>query len=110
MLPRQSLITIYTSFIWPRLDYANIIYDQPNSEGFCNLIERFQYNAVLAIIGANKGTSQRKIYNELGIESLKFLEDVSGDCVCFIKSKLPKRLSICMNYFPQNHILAILVA
>ena len=65
---------------------------------------------MLAIIGANKGTSQRKIYNELGIESLKFLEDVSGDCVCFIKSKLPKRLSICMNYFPQNHILAILVA
>ena len=36
---------------------------------FCNLIERVQYNAALAITGAIKGTSQLKIYNELGIES-----------------------------------------
>ena len=37
------------------------------------------------------------------------LEDGSGDCMCFIKSKLPKFLSICMNYFPQNHVLTALI-
>ena len=40
VLPRQSLMTIYKSFIWPLLDYGGIIYDQPNNESFCNLIER----------------------------------------------------------------------
>ena len=72
MLPRQSLIAIYKSFIRPHLDYSDIIYDQPNNQRFCNLIERVQYNAALAITGAIKGTSQLKIYNELGFESLKF--------------------------------------
>ena len=66
------MITIHKYFILPHLDYGDIIYDQPNNESFCNLIERVQYNAVLAITGAIKGTSQLKIYNELGIESLKF--------------------------------------
>ena len=69
VLPRQSLLTIYKSFVRPHLDYDDIIYDQPNNERFCNLIEKVQYNAALAIIGAIKGTSQLKIYNELGIES-----------------------------------------
>ena len=72
VLPKQSLITIYKSFIRPHLDYSDIIYDQPSNESFCNLIERVQYNSALAITSAIKGTSQLKIYNELGIESLKF--------------------------------------
>ena len=70
MLPRQSLITIYKSIIRPHL--GDIIYDQPNNESFCKSIERVQYNAALAIPGAVKGTSQLKIYNELGFKSLKF--------------------------------------
>ena len=45
VLPRQSLLTIYKSFIRPHLDYGDIIYDQPNNESFCNLIEKVQYNA-----------------------------------------------------------------
>ena len=39
VLPRQSLITIYKSFIQPHLDYGDIIYDQPNNESFCNFTE-----------------------------------------------------------------------
>ena len=37
VLPRQS---IYKSFTRPHLDYGDIIYDQPNNETFCNLIQR----------------------------------------------------------------------
>ena len=43
--------------------YKNLVY---------NMIARVQYNAALAITGAIKGTSQQKIYNELGFESLRF--------------------------------------
>ena len=71
-LPGNSLLTIYKFFIRPRLDYYYIIYDQPNNESFCTKIERIQYNDALAIIGAIKGTSQTKLYKELGLEPLKF--------------------------------------
>ena len=43
VLPEQSLLTIYKSFIRPHLDYGDIIYDQPNNERFCKLIEKVQY-------------------------------------------------------------------
>ena len=66
-LPRNFLLTIYKSFIRPHLDYSDIIYDQPNNESFCTKIECIQYNAALAISGATKGTSQTKLYNELGL-------------------------------------------
>ena len=71
-LPRHSLVTIYKSFVRPHLDYGDIIYDQPNNESFTQKIERIQYNAALAITGAIKGTSQSKLYSELGFESQKF--------------------------------------
>ena len=72
ILPRHSLITIYKSFVRTHLDYCDIIYDQPNNESFCNKIESFQYNAAFEITGAIRGTSQTKLYNEFGLESLKF--------------------------------------
>ena len=58
LLPRESFITIYKSFVRPIIDYGYIIYNQPNNEHFCNMIERVQYNAALAIAGATKGTSE----------------------------------------------------
>ena len=64
-------------------DYGDILYDQPNNESFCNLNEKVQYNAASAITGAIKSTSQLKIYNELGIESLKFRRWFRRLCVFF---------------------------
>ena len=60
LLPRKSLVTIYKSFVGAHIDYGDIIYDQRNSDSFCDMIERVQYNAALAITGAIKGTSQLK--------------------------------------------------
>ena len=72
VLPRKSLITIYKSFVWPHLDYGDLIFDQSNNESFCQQIESFQYNASLVITGAIKETSRLKLYNEIWLESLKF--------------------------------------
>ena len=69
-LPRQSLMCIYKSFVRPHLDYADIIYDQPNNDSFCNKIESVQYNAALAMTGAIRGSSRERLYQELGLESL----------------------------------------
>ena len=72
ILLRNALLTIYKAFIRPNIDYCDFIYDQPPNESFCNNLDELQYNAALAITGAIKGTSKLKIYEELGLESLKF--------------------------------------
>ena len=103
-LPCHSLITAYKSFVRPHLDYADIIYNQPNNEDFTQKIERIQYNATLAITGAIKGTSQSKLYSELGFESLKFWRWFRKLCTFFqIKTiGLPKYL---FDLIPQNNHL-----
>ena len=70
-LPRKSLLRIYKSFLRPLIDYGDIIYDQPQNESFCEKLEPTQYKAALAITGAIQGTSRDKLYQELGLESLK---------------------------------------
>ena len=70
-LPRKSLVTISKAFLRPLIDYGDIIYDQPQNESFCEKIEAVQYKATLAITGTIQGTSCDKIYQGLGLESLK---------------------------------------
>ena len=70
-LPRTSLITIFKSFIRPLLDYGNIIYDRAYNTSFHHNIVSIQYNAALAITGTVRGTSEEKLHQELGFESLQ---------------------------------------
>ena len=61
-LSRSSLLTIYKSFVRPHLDYDHVIYDQPNNTPLSDKIESVQYNAVLEITSAIRGTSNEKLY------------------------------------------------
>ena len=70
-LPRKFLMAIYKIFLRFLVDYGDIIYDQPQDESFCEKLESVQYIAALAITGAIQGASRKKIYQELGLESLK---------------------------------------
>ena len=101
-LPRQALLTIYKSIVRPHLDYGDIIYDQPKNESFCQKLESYQYNAGLAITGAIRGTSQTKLYNELGLESLKFRRYFRRLCTFFKiqQSGLPSYL---YNLIPHSN-------
>ena len=95
IIPRNSLLTIYKSFIRPHLDYGDIIYHQPNNGSLCQKIESIQYQAALAITGAIHGTSQTKLYNELGIESMKLRQWFRRLCYFFKiqSSGLPQYLN-----------------
>ena len=70
-LPRPSLLQIYNSFVRAYLDYGDIIYDKAAIGSFQKKLESIQYNAALAITGAIRGTFRKKIYSELGLESLE---------------------------------------
>ena len=63
ILPRPPLITIYKSFTRPHLDYGDIIYDQTYNVSFHQKLEPIQYNVALAITGAIRGISRKKLYH-----------------------------------------------
>ena len=71
VIPRAAFLTIYKSFLRPHLDYGDVIYDRAFNESFQNKLESVPYNAALAITGAIRGSSREKLYQELGLESLK---------------------------------------
>ena len=64
-IPRKRLLSIYKTFLRPRLNYCDVIYDKPHNEKFTDTVEMFQYNAALAITGVIKGTSKEKLYMNL---------------------------------------------
>ena len=70
-LPRKSLITIYKAFLRPLLHYGDNIYDQLHDESLCEKLESVQYKVALAVTGAIQGTSRERIYQQLGLESLR---------------------------------------
>ena len=95
ILPREPLLTIYKSFVRPHLDYGDVIYDQRYNNSFHQKLESIQYNAALAITGAIRGSSREKLYQELGLESLKQRRWFRKLCYFFkiTKNQSPKYLS-----------------
>ena len=72
LLPRKPLITVYKSFLKPRLDYGDVIYyhNPYNASLYCQF-NSIQYNDALAKTNALHGTSQEKLYQDLEFESLQ---------------------------------------
>ena len=106
-VPRDSLIRIYKAFIRPHLDYGDIIYDNPTNELFCQKIESVQYRAALAITGCFRGTSRDRLYNELGLESLRdgrwcrrlvfFYKVINGLAPTYLNNYLPQDIDVSYN-------------
>ena len=92
ILPRETLLRIYKSFVRPRLDYGDVIYDQHYNNSFHQKLVSLQYKSALAITGAIRGSSTEKLYQESRLESLKQRRWFRNLC-CFIK--------ITKNQFPK---------
>ena len=101
ILPRQALLTVYKLFIRPHLDYGGVIYDEPDNESLCQTIDGVQYKVALAITDAINGTSQDKLYKELGLETLKFRQWCRRLCIHYKvrTSGLPLYL---LKYMPKG--------
>ena len=65
------------------IDIGDIIYNQPQKESFCNKIESVPYKAALAIAHAIQGTSCNKLYQGLGLESLKLTRRYKRLCCMY---------------------------
>ena len=100
IIPRAALLTIYKPFLRLRLDYGDVIYDRAFNESFQNKLESVQYNAALAITGAIRGSSREKLYQELGLESLKSRRWYRKLCL-FFKLKKNKHPSYLFDMIPK---------
>ena len=118
ILPRTSLVTICKSFARLHLDYGDIIYEQTFNESFHQMIEYRQYNAAIAITGAIKCTSSGKLYQELGLESLRSRRWLRKLCLFYkiYKNKstfclynlIPDRKKFCTTWSSQIDNISII--
>ena len=67
ILPKSLLIMIYKRSIRPHIHDSVIYYDLPLNKK----LESIQYIAVLTLIRAIIGSSRKKLYQDLGVESLQ---------------------------------------
>ena len=110
-LDRNTLNTMYVSFVLPILEYGDVI--------TCNLTERQAYNLEIIhkragriVSGATKGTSKETIYRELSWESLEkrrerhcilyFHKIVHGHSPAFLSDLLPGHVSDRTHYNLRN--------
>ena len=109
-LSRKSLEVMYTSFILPIFDYADIIWDGC-TELQANRLESLHLDALRTIIGAVRGTSHDKIYQESGFCALKerrrrhkilqYFKILHGLCPNYLSSILPPLVS-SVNPYPRR--------
>ena len=105
LLPRQAVATIYKALVRPHLDYGDVLYDQAFNNSLHAKMESIQYNACLAIAGAIRGTSRKKIYHELGLESLHLCCWYRKLCLLYkiLKNEHQKQLmKIKHNFFKKK--------
>ena len=114
ILPREPLLTIYKSFVRPHLSYGDAIYDQHYNNSFRQKLESIQYNAAIAITGAIICSSGEKLYEVLGLESLKqrrwfrklcyFLKIIKNESPKYLFDKIPTTRT---TYRTRNNIDSI---
>lgn len=65
-LSRRTLEIMYKSYILPHFDYADTVWDNC-TQFLSDELEKYNLDAIRTIIGAVRGTSHHKLYNESGI-------------------------------------------
>ena len=106
-IPRAALETIYKLYVRPHLDYGDVVYHIPDTHSktfdsendtihpLMARLESVQYEAACVISGAWKGTSRKKLYDDLGWESLNHRRNCRRLCLFYeiYKTDFPKYLS-----------------
>ena len=111
-----KLMKVYKVFSRSLIDYGDIIYDQPHNSFFCEKLEPVQYKAALVLTGVIQSTSHEKIFQELGLESLKsrrwfkrlccMFKIMKNEASNYLISLIPKRkqtFNTRNKYLPLNY-------
>ena len=87
--------------ITPHLDYGEVIYDRAYNTSLHQNLESLQYSAAIAITGAIRETSSEKLFQELGLETIKSRRWLRKLCLFYklIKEQSPAYL---FQLIPEN--------
>ena len=91
-LDRKSLEIIYTSFIRPILEYADVVWDNCTQYEI-NALEKIQIEAAKIVTGTTKLLSLDKLYQETGWETLEERRKKYKLCLFYKMSN-----NLCPNY------------
>ena len=91
-LPRRSLVTFCKPFTRSYLDYGD--------ESFHQSFESLKYSSAIAMTGAIRGTSSDKLFQELGLELIKWRRSLRNLCLLF---KLIKKSSASLFQLIPDH-------
>ena len=110
-LSRKSLEIMYKSFIMPHFDFSDVVWDNCP----CDLtedLENLHLDALRTIVGAVRGTSHQKLYDESGFTSLKtrrlrhklilFFKIVNGNVPNYLHQLLPPLVASTNPYHARN--------
>ena len=106
-LPHSALELLYKLYVRPHLDYGDVVYQIPDNESktfdskndnfhpLMTRVESVQYEATCVVSGAWRGSSRKKLYNDLGWESLYHRRNLRRLCIFYdvLKNQFPKYLS-----------------
>ena len=103
---------MYKSFILPRLDYADVTWDNCSLK-LAEELESLHLDAIRTIIGAVRGTSHQKLYTESGFTTLRerrfrhniiiYLKIVQENTPTYLKEHLPPLFSSTNPTIDDDH-------
>ena len=117
IVPSYALEVVYKLYIRPHFDYGDVVYHTANinkispfnfqsNNAIAKNIESVQYGAARIITGAWKGTSIKKLYENLGWESLNDRRIMRKLCILYetLNDKFPRYLLDILNQskFAEN--------
>ena len=110
-LSRKTLETMYKSFILPHFDYSDVVWDGCTN-ALKDELEKLNLDAIRTIIGAVRGTSHQKLYQESGLIPLRerrirhklmiYYKMVNGLAPIYLTNRLPPLVSDYNPYHRRN--------
>ena len=110
-LSRKTLEIMYKSFVLPHFDFSDVLWDNC-SNALSDELEKLNLEAIRTIIGAVRGTSHQKLYDESGLIPLKerrtrhkliiFFKMVKGMAPRYLIDCLPPLVSSLNPYHRRN--------
>ena len=101
--PSNVLLTMYSHFIRPLLEYADVVWDNL-PQALIDSIEQIQYQALLVVSGTMHGTSSAKLRELYGLPALETRRKLHRMCLLF---KMINNLEVPVylkNLIDQNHL------
>lgn len=110
---RKTLELIYTTFIRPILEYADIVWANC-TERECSILESIQIEAIHIITGLRRGTSHAALYTESGLiplvkrrhlhQNIHFFKILNNKCPSYVSESILPFINNNTDHYPLRYI------